>query len=838
MGKLGPSSSSSMPAWQHDGAGQAKQRRSSSGRGPTSSSYTTLSGSESDGETSSSSSGSSGLSECLPIDVAAALQEGLSGTVAAADGQQVIAAPPSLPPITTPSSNGNAAASRRRSSRKQQHLAKRVLQVSGDGAAGDPARSRLQEMLLDNKYSIKMQSDASFTAAGSQQQDRRRSKSPLKQDGHTDQLQQQRQEQEQPTRLQQQERSAEHSFLQGLESVQLLDQQQQQPPGPVRHVGFQLPPPQEQHKDSSGSADAVTRAARAAGAAGANGVQQLRVSELPSVLLDSAASFSMDEVSEGTGLSRGGSRVSEVDGGAMGDMEVTSAAPADAPLTQQAAAAGQPDAAAEAVVVAAEAAGAGDAAASVSSGVEADAWRSVPGGGMESQPTLAEGLAGSPLRAALAAVRADAAPADGPGLGAAGPGGPGPGPAATSRGSSSPGPAATRTDSSSPGPAGSRPVVAVGGALRGRQQSEEEAGVISPNRASLLSSSLKAHQQQQQLQQSPKQSSDQVKAAVEQQQQQQQPQADAEQQPSTPPVVAPAAAAGVAAAVEGQRAAAAAAAVQRTPSVASQSSSADADATAILDDAAASAAEAPLAWGGLGTPGTAPTQLQQQQQEAANGLSTLPGSQQQASSSSSNSTGSQPEVTSPAAAVGAHSSRQQLQQQEDLSSASAATAAAAAAAMAVPRDTSTSPVSMPKDIAFPASPPADSGYLGDSEAGALLGTSYEGATPRRGAAAAALAAAEGLAGPGAGPLALGLAGFQLSLCGALLRPGITPAEAQQVFETRRVSGQVWAERGVSLMADQDLVVKVGANLYSWQVRRERTGGVKGGRVTGGEGAMA
>jgi hypothetical protein len=39
------------------------------------------------------------------------------------------------------------------------------------------------------------------------------------------------------------------------------------------------------------------------------------------------------------------------------------------------------------------------------------------------------------------------------------------------------------------------------------------------------------------------------------------------------------------------------------------------------------------------------------------------------------------------------------------------------------------------------------------------------------------------------------------------------------------------------MADQDLVVKVGANLYSWQVRRERTGGVKGGRVTGGKGAM-
>jgi hypothetical protein len=125
---------------------------------------------------------------------------------------------------------------------------------------------------------------------------------------------------------------------------------------------------------------------------------------------------------------------------------------------------------------------------------------------------------------------------------------------------------------------------------------------------------------------------------------------------------------------------------------------------------------------------------------------------------------------------------------------------------------------------FAASPPVDSGYLGDSEAGALLGTSYEGATPRQAAVAAAMAA-EGVSGPGAGPLALGLAGFQLSLCGELLRPGVTPGEAQQVFETRRVSGQEWMERGVGLMSDPGLVVRIGGSLYSWQVRSVCGGGI-------------
>jgi hypothetical protein len=42
-----------------------------------------------------------------------------------------------------------------------------------------------------------------------------------------------------------------------------------------------------------------------------------------------------------------------------------------------------------------------------------------------------------------------------------------------------------------------------------------------------------------------------------------------------------------------------------------------------------------------------------------------------------------------------------------------------------------------------------------------------------------------------------------------------------VFETRRVGGQAWLEQGVTLMGDPDLVVKVGGNLYSWQVRGGR-----------------
>ncbi|WIA29421.1 hypothetical protein OEZ86_011924 [Tetradesmus obliquus] len=70
---------------------------------------------------------------------------------------------------------------------------------------------------------------------------------------------------------------------------------------------------------------------------------------------------------------------------------------------------------------------------------------------------------------------------------------------------------------------------------------------------------------------------------------------------------------------------------------------------------------------------------------------------------------------------------------------------------------------------------------------------------------------------GSGPLALGLSGFQLSLCGSLLRADMPAGEAQQVFETQRLSAEAWEERGVSLVAHPDLVVKIGGSLYSWQV---------------------
>jgi hypothetical protein len=120
------------------------------------------------------------------------------------------------------------------------------------------------------------------------------------------------------------------------------------------------------------------------------------------------------------------------------------------------------------------------------------------------------------------------------------------------------------------------------------------------------------------------------------------------------------------------------------------------------------------------------------------------------------------------------------------------------------------PVHVPRivtDQPLAASPPPDSGYLADTEQGHLLGTSYEGPnTPY----------SSGLPGGGS-PLALGLAAFQLSLCGDQLRPGVAAAEAQQLFDTNRVTAQVWAERGAALMEEGRLVVKVGANLYSWQV---------------------
>jgi len=727
----------------------------SSSSGPRPSQGSTLSGSESDEESSSSSSSFSDLPS--PAEVAQALRQGLEAgaghhtaiTNAAhngADGhqqqqqqqqQQQLAIPPGLAPIATVSSNGNTSGSgsSKRRSRKH-HLAKRVLQVSGDGAAGDPARSHLQDLLLDNRYSIKMQSDASFVAAGRQagadaaaaaagagagasepQQQRSRSRSPLQHSRHTRQepLQQQQQQQQEP----------QTQTVQLLEDTQREPQQQQVVP--VRHVGFQLPPSPEQPPSNSKSIGPAARAAAAAGAAAANGhIPRVHAADLP-VLLDSAASYSVDEVSEATGASRTASTTADADSSGVVDGPAAAAAAADEQETVAAAAAAAAEG--ESPFIASRSAS------------------------MEPQPTLADGLQDG---VAGGFVTGDA-------------------PQALSRaprGQPLDFPLAQRQQ-------------------HHRQQQGEEGesdGVISPGlgRDSLLSSSLKAQQQQEKQQEQEQQGQvdlqheqhsvhqrlaelQSVQPSLPQQQQQQQQQhmqlekqqqrpRDAEQQTRVGELPAASAEAATAATATPPPAAAAAAAgeagdgeADRSPSAAS---SQDVDATAILDEPAAVAT---TDW--------------------------------------------------------------------------AAPPAAAAAEGTPPADVPTTPAAMRSDpvsmpAPFAASPPVDSGYLGDSEAGALLGTSYEGATPRRGAAAAAAAAmsAEGVSGLGAGPLALGLVGFQLSLCGDLLRPGIAAAEAQQVFETRRVSGEVWCERGVSLMADPNLVVRIGGSLYSWQVRGQGRAG--------------
>jgi hypothetical protein len=48
-----------------------------------------------------------------------------------------------------------------------------------------------------------------------------------------------------------------------------------------------------------------------------------------------------------------------------------------------------------------------------------------------------------------------------------------------------------------------------------------------------------------------------------------------------------------------------------------------------------------------------------------------------------------------------------------------------------------------------------------------------------------------------------------------------------VFETRRLSAQAWSERGVSLLGEPELVVKIGGSLYSWLVGLSGWGGVWG-----------
>jgi hypothetical protein len=60
-----------------------------------------------------------------------------------------------------------------------------------------------------------------------------------------------------------------------------------------------------------------------------------------------------------------------------------------------------------------------------------------------------------------------------------------------------------------------------------------------------------------------------------------------------------------------------------------------------------------------------------------------------------------------------------------------------------------------------------------------------------------------------------------------------------VFETRRLSAQAWSERGVSLLGEPELVVKIGGSLFSWQVGLSGWGGVWGGGRRGrGVGQMS
>lgn len=112
------------------------------------------------------------------------------------------------------------------------------------------------------------------------------------------------------------------------------------------------------------------------------------------------------------------------------------------------------------------------------------------------------------------------------------------------------------------------------------------------------------------------------------------------------------------------------------------------------------------------------------------------------------------------------------------------------------------------------------GSLADSEGGGALGTSLDcgGTPPRSGSALGRSVDSCNAGGTSAAALALGLQGVSLSLCCSMLRCGMTPAEAQQVFETQRVNAQTWAERGSALMSDPELVVRVGGCLHSWQVR--------------------
>jgi hypothetical protein len=674
------------------------------------------SGSESDAETSSSLGGDDSSSSSwdegdlpTPGEVIAAVQRGLAAAAANGNGHASKLPPAMLglpPPGSSSCSNGSSsslAAARlqrlkqrqagraggggalgRKGSSQQHPVHKRVLQAAGDGAAGDPARATLQDMLLDNKYSFKVQSEDSFVAAGHQPGDAANS-SQQHQQRH------QQQQQHARSRMRQQQRQDPSQQQERVQQQQPQDELLQ-PPGPVRHVGFQLPAGQQR-----GTSSSAFRAAAAASAA-AGSMRQLHAAELDAAL-DSTASYSVDEVTDAT-ASVGGRTASRAG---------TLLSRADSEVSVQGPAAGA-------------------------------------AAGEQQQQDEGEEVASPPAAAAAVAAAEDEVPPARP--------------LCARQDTLYLDPQATFSELT---PADIGDVAALAAAsttaAAGARALEQQDGAAARSRDSLLSSSLKAAEGQQQVEQS------------------EQPEQQQEQQPAR-------------GAAGGDPAAAA---VRPSPSpdaTASPASSREmADATAILDDTPS------VDWG------TEPMlqSLDSEQQQQGGGGLPPPG-----------------RSSSPVP----HASEQQRRQQAagmpvPVPPPAAQEGGAAAAADGAPGASASEPLALLPHSSYAASPPPDAaGYLGDNEGGALLGTSYEGgATPRH--AAAALAAAD-ISGPGSGPWALGLAGFQLSLCGHLLRPGVAPGEAQQVFETQRLQPSVWAEQGAALMADPRLVVRVGGSLYSWQ----------------------
>ncbi|CAD7699739.1 unnamed protein product [Ostreobium quekettii] len=90
--------------------------------------------------------------------------------------------------------------------------------------------------------------------------------------------------------------------------------------------------------------------------------------------------------------------------------------------------------------------------------------------------------------------------------------------------------------------------------------------------------------------------------------------------------------------------------------------------------------------------------------------------------------------------------------------------------------------------------PQNDGYLGDNDQPKSPSGSHCKGVP------------EGLSG---------LQGFELSLCGHLLRPGMTPKEARTAFEENRITQEQFSVEGVRLAQSRRLVCRTGGMLYPW-----------------------